>query len=515
VNLEELSKELGLTYLESIEAKEIDPSLLGHIPLSFAREYKTIPLKKENGYITVLTSNPLNTHPLDDLRLLLGAKVKVVVSPEAEILRLINEYYHPDGHTVRGVIRDLNENGIQIFQDIEEPSDDLLDLANKPPIIKLVNLMLLQAVKERASDIHIEPFEKELRVRFRIDGVLYDTLAPQKRYQSAIVSRVKVMSNLNIAEHRLPQDGRITIKIGDKDIDIRVSIVPTSFGERVVMRLLDKSSAFFRLEDLGLSSERLEEIDRLIHSSHGMVLVTGPTGSGKTTTLYSALDRINSLEKNIITIEDPVEYQLKGIGQIQVNPKVGLSFANGLRSIIRQDPDIIMVGEIRDRETAEIAIHAALTGHLVFSTLHTNDAAGAVTRLLDMGIEPYLISSSVIAIIAQRLVRLICPHCRETYHPEEESLREVGLLLEDLKEGILSRGVGCEKCLDSGYRGRTGIFELLPIDEEIRHLICNRAEAALIKKKAQEKGMITLCEDGARKVREGITTTEEVLRVTR
>ena len=513
--LQALSAQLSLPYLDRIEDGAIDPSLVSQIPLSFVRKYHIFPLKRENSLLTVATSDPLNLHPVDDIGALLDCEVQLVISREEEILSAINRFYHSESETPQEMIESLNDEKIRVVTTGKgEELEDLLDLANKAPIIKLVNLILFQALKERASDIHIQPYEKELKVRYRIDGILHDVLTPPKHYQSAVISRIKVMSNLNIAERRLPQDGRATIKVGDRQIDIRVSIIPIAFGERVVMRLLDKETLFFGLEELGISQEKLLEVNSLIHRSHGIILVTGPTGSGKTTTLYAALDKINSPDKNIITVEDPIEYQLEGISQIQVKPKIGLTFANGLRSIVRQDPDIIMVGEIRDLETAEIAIHASLTGHLVFSTLHTNDASGAVTRMLDMGIEPYLVSSSVIAIIAQRLVRLICSHCKETYKPEKESLREIGLKSGQLAEGRLYRGRGCPHCLDTGYRGRTGIYELLVMSEEINELILSRADANAIKKRAIENGMVTLRQDGADKVLKGLTTIEEVLRVT-
>jgi len=405
------------------------------------------------------------------------------------------------------------ESSERILHELEE-TEDLLDVSDEAPVIKLVNLILFQAVKERASDIHIEPFQKELIVRYRIDGILYQRLSPPKRYQSAIVSRLKVMAKLDIAEKRLPQDGRIPIKIADKDIDIRVSIIPTTFGERVVLRLLDKSSILLGLEEIGLSPAQLHTVDDLIHRSNGILFVTGPTGSGKTTTLYAALSRINSPDKNIITIEDPVEYQLWGIGQIQVNPKIGLTFAQGLRSVLRHDPDVILVGEVRDTETAEIAIQAALTGHLVFSTLHTNDAASAATRLLDMGVEPFLVASVVRAIVAQRLVRVICPECKEGYPPNGEALREIGISSFQLEGGVVYRGRGCPACSETGYRGRSGIYEMLIVSDAIRHLIMEKADSTSICRQAVEEGMKTLREDGAQKVIAGLTTLEEVVRVT-
>ena len=389
-----------------------------------------------------------------------------------------------------------------------------MDETSEAPIIRLVNLMLSQAVKARASDIHVEPYQDKLKVRYRVDGILYDKLAPPKRIQSTLVSRIKVMAKLNIAEKRLPQDGRMEIRIADKNVDIRVSTIPTAFGERVVLRLLDKSTVLLELSDLGLPEERLKLVDRLIRTPHGIILVTGPTGSGKTTTLYAALNTINNPDINIITIEDPVEYQIEGIGQIQVNPKIGLNFANGLRSIVRQDPDVILVGEIRDMETAEISIQSALTGHLVFSTLHTNDAASAVTRLIDMGIEPFLVSSSVMAILAQRLVRVVCDDCKEAYAPHEESLESIDITPEMAAGKKIYRGKGCPSCLNTGYRGRTGIFELMILDDSIKNLILKTSDANAIKRQAVEQGMLSLRQDGAQKVLDGITTIEEVFRIT-
>jgi general secretion pathway protein E len=411
------------------------------------------------------------------------------------------------------VIEDLSAESLDLHaSELQEPVD-LLEATDEAPIIRLVNSTMFQAVKDRASDIHIEPFERDLEIRYRIDGIMYKILSPPKRFQSSIISRVKIMAGLNIAEKRLPQDGRIGIKIAGRDVDIRVSVIPTAHGERVVLRLLDKSTSLLNLEDIGLTAEERQTMLHLIQLSHGIVLVTGPTGSGKTTTLYAALNRINSPDKNIITIEDPIEYQLKGIGQMQVNPKINLTFANGLRSILRQDPDVIMVGEIRDAETAEIAIHASLTGHLVFSTLHTNDTSGAVARLVDMGIEPFLVSSSVVAIIAQRLVRCICPHCREAHTPTPEELAKLGFKT-GTSRPTFYRAVGCAECRRTGYHGRTGIYEILLIDDEIRQMILSKVDSGRIKNRAIEKGMRTLRDDGARKVVSGVTTMEEILRVT-
>jgi general secretion pathway protein E len=509
--LQVLSEKLHISYLDHIPDEDIDSEGLSKLSHSFLKRSCLLPLKGER----VATSDPLDPGPIDNLRLILAHPLKMVIVSEEEILKEIERGYGAkETESATEIIKEFEKVDFGKGEGVSEGAEDLLDLASKPPIIKFVDSLIIEALKKRASDIHIEPFEKELRIRYRIDGVLYDILRNERSHQPAIVSRVKVMAGLNIAERRLPQDGRISIKMAGKEIDIRVSVIPTFFGERVVMRLLDKSSMSFRLENLGFFQKNLERFLKFIKSSHGIILNTGPTGSGKTTTLYSALSKINTPDKNIITVEDPIEYQLEGIGQIQVKPKIGLTFASGLRSIVRQDPDIMMVGEIRDFETAEIAIHAALTGHLVFSTLHTNDAAGAITRLLEMGVEPYLASSSVIGIMAQRLVRRICPKCKESYTPTPESLSEVGLKPSDLKEGILWRGKGCPSCLNTGYLGRTGIFELLAIDDEIRDMITNKKEANLIKEKAVSKGMTTLQQAGVEKVLAGITTLEEVLRVT-
>ena len=392
-------------------------------------------------------------------------------------------------------------------------TEDILDMANEAPIIRFVNKAITEAVQERASDIHIEPYEKTLIVRYRIDGILYKMHEPPKKLQSAIISRIKIMSNLNIAENRLPQDGRIQLKIGKKDIDIRVSIFPTHYGERVVMRLLNKSDMSFDLETIGFSKDMLQKFRKALNKPHGVILVTGPTGSGKSTTLYSALTRLNNIDVNILPVEDPIESKLQGVGQMQVNSKIGLTFASGLRSILRQDPDIIMVGEIRDLETAEIAIQSALTGHRVFSTIHTNDAASAVTRLVDMGIEPFLISSSVNAFLAQRLIRRICPECKTAYKPTAKELAELKIKASSLKNGKLFHGKGCDKCLGTGYSGRTGIYELLVVSNSIKKLVVSNADAGTIKEQAVKEGMQTLYLDGLSKVIEGITTIEEVLRV--
>jgi len=511
--LEALGRQFHLPCLPDLVPTQVDPVLLSKIPIGFAKRYEILPIREENGRVMTATANPLQISALDDARLLLARDVQPVLVSAKTILNCINQVYDRASDTAQQVIEDLSTESLDLLaSELQEPVD-LLEATDEAPIIRLVNSTLFQAVKDRASDIHIEPFERDLEIRYRIDGIMYKILTPPKRFQSSIISRIKIMAGLNIAEKRLPQDGRIGIKIAGRDVDIRVSVIPTAHGERVVLRLLDKSTSLLNLEDIGLTKEDRETMFHLIQLSHGILLVTGPTGSGKTTTLYAALNRINSPDKNIITIEDPIEYQLKGIGQMQVNPKINLTFANGLRSILRQDPDVIMVGEIRDAETAEIAIHASLTGHLVFSTLHTNDTAGAITRLIDMGIEPFLVASSVVAIFAQRLVRLLCPDCRQAYSPTPQESSKLGLK-SGTRPPTFYRAVGCARCKRTGYHGRTGIYEILLIDDEIRQMVLGKVDSNRIKNRAIEKGMLTLRDDGARKVMEGTTTLEEVLRVT-
>jgi general secretion pathway protein E len=509
-----LSLQLGIPFLRDVAVEDVDPELCSTLPIHFAKKHGILPIKRDGDGVLVATSNPLDVYPLDDVRILLDQEVKPVVMPPRAIIDSINQVYDRDSDAAQQIIEDFDQESLDIITSALEEPADLLDASDEAPVIRLVNSILYQAVKQRASDVHIEPFERDLVVRYRVDGILYNVLTPPKRIQPSITSRVKIMAGLNIAEKRLPQDGRIRVTIAGKDIDIRVSDIPTAHGERIVMRLLDKTSVLLKLEDIGFSSDQLRIFDKLIHRPHGIILLTGPTGSGKTTTLYGALTKINSPDKNIITVEDPIEYQIKGVGQIQVNPKINLTFANGLRSILRQDPDVIMVGEVRDLETAEIAIQASLTGHLVFSTLHTNDSAGAITRLIDMGIEPFLASSSLIAIMAQRLVRIVCPDCRQRYSPSEEELREIGIDSKGAVTKTAYRANGCEHCLGTGYRGRTGIFELLVLGDDIRSLILKNYDANTIKKSTINKGMLTLRQDGARKVLKGVTTIEEVVRVT-
>jgi general secretion pathway protein E len=512
--LKALSVQFDLPFLSDLPTEDMNTDFTEKVPIQFLKKYKMVPVVTSNE-VSIAVNDPLVFQPLDDLGLILGwNEVKVVLAPYSAILSAINFAYDMSQDSAEQVMQDIHEeDSDRILSEIEEIGD-LLDDTSDAPIIKLVNLILSQAVKSRASDIHIEPYQGKLKVRHRVDGILYDMLTPPKHIQSTLVSRIKIMAKLNIAEKRLPQDGRMEIRIADKNVDIRVSTLPTAFGERVVLRLLDKASVLLKLSDLGLPEERLKLINDLIRLPHGIILVTGPTGSGKTTTLYAALTMINNTDINIITIEDPVEYQIEGIGQIQVIPKIGLTFAKGLRSIVRQDPDVILVGEIRDLETAEIAIQSALTGHLVFSTLHTNDSASAVTRLIDMGIEPFLVSSSVVAILAQRLVRVICNNCKEPYTPDEESIEKIGITPEMLAGRKIYRGKGCPLCLDTGYKGRAGIFELMMLDDTIKNILLKTSDANAIKHKAIGQGMITLRQDGAQKVLEGITTIEEVFRIT-
>ncbi|EFK05991.1 general secretory pathway protein E [delta proteobacterium NaphS2] len=509
-----LGVQWGLPVSMTLSFENLDTAFTQQTPIQFLKKFKLIPLiTREKAAIAM--NDPSEFQALDDLRRMLHLEnASVVLAPASAILSGINAAYDVSGESAERVIEDMQEGEAgRILSEIEETAD-LLEDTSDAPVVKLVNLMLSQAVKARASDIHIEHSQHKLRIRYRVDGILYDMLSPPKHVQSALISRIKIMAQMNIAEKRLPQDGRIKIRIADKNIDIRVSTIPVAFGERVVLRLLDKTNVLLKVSDLGMPDTDQAAFEELIGSPHGIILVTGPTGSGKTTTLYAALSSINKTDINIITIEDPIEYQIDGIGQIQTNSKIDLTFAKGLRSIVRQDPDVILVGEVRDLETAEIAIQSALTGHLVFSTLHTNDSAGAVTRLIDMGIEPFLVTSSVSAILAQRLVRVICPQCREPYTPDDASLQKVGITKEMARNGTIYRGRGCSACLDTGFRGRTGIFEFMILDEEIKNLILKTSDANALKRAAIERGMTTLRRDGAGKVLQGVTTIEEVFRVT-
>ncbi|MFO1462570.1 MAG: type II secretion system ATPase GspE [bacterium] len=512
--LKAVSIQLGIPYLSTIDPENISSEAANPVPINFAKKNELIPLAKYPDRVEVAIADPVNIPALDDLRLIYGANIRPMIASSAQITEAINTVYNRASGTDRTVMSDLQEENLDnITQELEEPVD-LLEADDEAPIIRLVNSLLFRAVKQKASDIHVEPFEKDLVVRFRIDGVLYDIMHPPKKVQNSVISRIKIMANLNIAEKRLPQDGRIRIKIAGKDIDIRVSTLPTSFGESVVMRLLDKSKVLLDLGAIGVQGKALEQMLDLINRSHGIILVTGPTGSGKTTTLYAMLSQINTTDLKIITVEDPVEYQLPGINQIQVNPKIDLTFAGALRSILRQDPDVVMIGEIRDKETAEIAIQASLTGHLVISTLHTNDSASSATRLIDMGVEPFLVASSVIGIIAQRLVRTLCKECRQRHIPTDFELLQLGLTREQVADKFIYKAKGCPACLDTGYSGRLGVHEIMMMDDEVRALIMKNADAPSIKRKAMEKGLETLREVAAQKVLQGETTIEEILRVT-
>ncbi|MEJ2182150.1 MAG: type II secretion system ATPase GspE [Nitrospirota bacterium] len=492
----------------ALKDEDIEIALLKEVPLSFAKGNAVLPVRRENGTLFGLVADDLGKLAMRELAVRYGLTPRTESMEREKVLELINRFYGQVGSAEEVMHRISGDDLSSVATEFERPRD-ILELTEEGPIIRLLNALLQQAVKERASDIHVEPYEKELEVRIRVDGVLRSVLSPPKIIQDALVSRVKIMANLDIAEKRLPQDGRIRLLVGGRDIDIRVSVVPTVHGERAVLRLLDRMQGILGLWEVGMEKVQEAAFEELLMRPDGIVLVTGPTGSGKTTTLYAALNRIHSEEKNIVTVEDPVEYQLKGIGQIPVNPRTGLTFARGLRSILRQDPDVILVGEIRDRETAEIAIQASLTGHLVLSTLHTTDSSSALTRLVDMGVEHFLVASSLSAVLAQRLARLICPHCKESYRPTAaESVYFAS------PPEALWRGSGCAKCNGTGYLGRLGIFELLVVDGEVRRMVSDLRDAPAIKAYAVSRGMRTLREDGLAKVLAGQTTLEEVLRTT-
>jgi len=489
------------------------PFVFTGISPRFIRENMVVPLELKQNILHVAMADPDDRETIDALRVATSADIMVYATDRKALGEYIAKFYDQESQqNINRIVEDMGEKGFEFVGADEEDVGHLKDLASEAPIIRLVNLLITRAVESRASDIHIEPFEDELKVRYRIDGVLHDAESTPKRLQAAIISRLKIMAKLNIAERRLPQDGRIRLKVGDKEVDLRVSTIPILHGESMVMRILHKEGIVIDLDLLGFPPKMLLQFDQLISKPNGIILVTGPTGSGKTTTLYGALDKINSSEKKIITVEDPVEYQLKGINQIQIKPQIGLDFTNTLRHIVRQDPDVIMIGEIRDLQTAEIAIQSALTGHVVFSTLHTNDAPSAITRLLDMGVENFLLSSTVRGVLAQRLIRLICPACREA-DPSTADREE--LLRLDIDTAItLYRGVGCEQCAHTGYFGRAGIYELMIIDEDLRKLVLKNADSGQLREMARQHGMKTLLEDGAEKIRQGITTIREVLRVT-
>jgi general secretion pathway protein E len=530
VILKLFAEALGWEYLSEIPAKAVPVEFIEAVPATYAQHHFLIGIKSETdddesmgtpdgssvpSELTVVLSKPLDVNALDNVSKMTGLPVNAAIATRAAITSVIDVAYEQRSTIIEEVAEELDSQNLDQLVDEVSTSDDLLDVVNRPPVIRLVNDILFRALQLRASDIHVHPYEARIQIRYRIDGILYDTLSLNRNVLSLIISRIKVMAGMDIAERRLPQDGRCSVRLGQREVDLRISTVPTSFGERSVMRLLDKSTGIFSLDELGLWKDDLKKFDSLLYRSHGVIFVTGPTGSGKSTTLYACLNRINSAEKNVITIEDPIEYQLEGISQIQVASKKGMNFATSLRHVLRQDPDVIMVGEVRDIETARMAIQSSLTGHLVFSTLHTNDSAGAVSRLLDLGVEPYLVSSSLIAIIAQRLVRKVCPECKEPIEPSSHELRELGL--GDVgtdNGGKFFVGAGCDKCFQTGYRGRTGIYEMMLINEDVQNLIYSRESAGKIKRHTLNSGMQTLRMDGARKVLAGVTTISEVLRVT-
>ena len=512
--IEAVAEQYGFMCREILDFKDPD-ELFRPVPTNFLKSNRIVPYDSTGGKIRVAINDISQLQSVDDLKMIFrNYPIEMVISSESEILRVINTHFETaQAETTNEIIENLEESDFEILSKTSAETADLLETTSDAPIIKLVNTIIRQAVHERASDIHFEVYEKDIIVRFRIDGVLYRMFTPPKKFQDSITSRIKIMANLNIAENRLPQDGRIQVKIGGKEIDIRVSLFPTYYGERIVLRLLNKSDMNFELSNIGFSENNLAAFNKLIEMTHGILLVTGPTGSGKSTTLYSVLTRLNNEDVNILTVEDPIEYQLHGISQMQIKPKIGLTFAAGLKSILRQDPDIVMIGEIRDLETAEIAVQSALTGHRVFSTLHTNDAPSGITRLVDMGIEPYLITSAVNAFLAQRLARKICPACIEPYKATQQELSRAGITKNMLNKGNLFRGKGCEACLNTGYSGRIGIFELLTVSDSIKKLIMTGADSTTIKEQALKEGMITLLQDGIDKVISGVTTLDEVLRV--
>ena len=506
-----LASQSGVDFVAEPNIAATALELLTSIPIGYAKEHLAVPLDIQGQTIRLAVADPSNNRVLNDLSVMTGCRVVPVIASAERIMYAINQGYEALSGG-GGMMDDISHGDIAGEDKLQV--DDLLDTSDEAPVIRFVNGLLTQAYRQRASDIHIEPFEFEAVIRTRIDGILYESQRPPHRALANIVSRVKIMANLDIAEKRLPQDGRLSVRIAGKDVDIRVSTLPTAFGERVVLRLLDKSTGVLGLEQIGIDARMLPQIQKMINKNHGIFLVTGPTGAGKTTTLYSALSVINSREQNIITVEDPIEYQLPGVGQLQVNPKINLTFAQGLRSILRQDPDVIMVGEIRDSETAKIAVQAALTGHLVFSTLHTNDSAGALARLVEMGVEPFLAASALLGVMAQRLVRTICPHCRVSYRPDESVLAQLFEGQPVPKDAVFFHGRGCSHCMQIGYLGRTGLYEMLEVSDAIRGLVTTNADAATIRKQAQKEGMRPLRLAGMDKVLAGQTTIEEVLRVT-
>lgn len=515
--LEILAEQLG-TEVVDLHDRDIPREVLAAVPATSARMYQCIPVEVTPSSVKVALADPLNPATIDELSFATGKEILVVVADPDQVEKLVSRCYGEEGGDVSGMLKELGEDA-QIAREVSEVAAtdniaELADLANETPIIRFVNLVLFQAIQDRASDIHFEPFEDEFKIRYRVDGALYEMAPPPKHLALPVISRIKVMANLNIAERRLPQDGRINFPMGNRQVDLRVSTLPTQFGESVVLRVLDRSSVNLELESLGLPKNVYDYINEAILQPNGILVVTGPTGSGKTTTLYSCLRRVNTIDSKLLTVEDPVEYDIEGIMQVAVNEAVGMTFSKALRAFLRQDPDIIMIGEMRDLETAQIAIQASLTGHLVLSTLHTNDAPGAVTRLVDMGVEPFLISSTLMAVLAQRLVRTICKKCRTPFEPTESQLALLNLSPHDIGDKVFYYGRGCSACNDTGYRGRKGIFELMAISEPIRALINEKAPTMVLRQKAIELGMITLREDGLRSIFDGDTTIEEIVKYT-
>lgn len=505
-----LAGQLGLRFARFTDLPKVLPDDL-YPTVKFMKQYSVVPLGRFDGKLRVAMADPLDTYATEALALFAGCPLEPLVCSSHDVLEAIEQYFGA-GVQMASIMDDMRPDDLDTGDEASQQDvHQLKDMAAEAPIIRLVNMLITRAVEDGASDIHIEVFESRLKVRYRMDGVLVEADSLPKRLQSPVISRIKIMAKMNIAERRLPQDGKIKLRLLGKDIDLRVSTIPTLYGESIVIRVLDKTTTVITLESLGFPDNILPKFKQMIAQPYGMLLVTGPTGSGKTTTLYGALSRINSTDRKIITIEDPVEYEIEGINQIQVKPKIGLTFASGLRHIVRQDPDVIMVGEIRDRETAEIAVNSALTGHLVFSTLHTNDAPGAITRLLDMGIESFLLASSITGVLAQRLVRVICPHCSTEAVPHRSEMERLGLSLAD---GPFHTGHGCDQCRSTGYLGRTGIFELMPVTDRLKALILEEASADILRRQAVEEGMQTLRDAGIGMVKSGVTTIEEVLRIT-
>jgi general secretion pathway protein E len=520
---------LGWDFLTEVPEDAVPTEFIESVPASYAQHHYLIGVKTEalldgrsdgngtpaeEGELTVVLSKPLDMTALDNVSKMTGLSVRPAVSTRAAITSIIDNAYEQRSSVIEEVAEELDSQNLEQLVDEVSGSDDLLDVVNRPPVIRLVNDILFRALQLRASDIHVHPFEARIQIRYRVDGILYDVLSLNRNVLPLIISRIKVMAGMDIAERRLPQDGRTSVRLGQREVDLRISTVPTSYGERAVLRVLDKSSGVFELEQLGLWKDDLDRLDALLEKSHGIIFSTGPTGSGKSTSLYACLNRLNSSEKNVITVEDPIEYQLEGISQIQVASKKGMNFATSLRHVLRQDPDVIMVGEVRDVETARMSIQSSLTGHLVFSTLHTNDSAGAISRLLDLGVEPYLVSSSLLAVMAQRLVRRICDKCKGEVEVSKADLRVLGIEDISADKATFYEGKGCEKCFHTGYRGRTGIYELMIIDSDIQDFIYQRKSAGQIKRLALDSGLNTLRMDGARKVLQGSTTVAEILRVT-